>query len=168
MLPCAQQWPEKLLPFLTMIWFCDHFKENANFLISLSRGLTGSATISRAGTWGALQDFESTQPTDLLLSQHTITGVPSLSHCAVLVLPAAQMELRGKWSSSSQTSRAEGRQVQLMHYCCSVSIVHLPGSVIVPETLALPLCPQVSPVASAIQMDMAQMPDDSRQESVTV
>lgn len=49
-----------------------------------------------------------------------------------------------------------------------VSISHLPGSVIVPETLALPLCPQVSPVASAIRMDMAQMPDDSRQENVTV
>lgn len=47
-------------------------------------------------------------------------------------------------------------------------IAHLPGSVIVPETLALPLCPQVSPVASAIQMDMAQMPDDSRQENAPV
>lgn len=157
LLSCAQQWPGKLLHFLTMIWFCDPLSIvpyqplegvcwlSSNFQSWNLGGLCRTSRVLRP-------------PRSASLPAHHHLAFPVRYWAAVLYWfsqqcgwhwGGAQRELEQQLPDE-QCRRAEGRQVQLMHYCCTISIAHLPGSGIVPETLALPLCPQVSPVASAI------------------
>lgn len=108
LLSCAQQWPGKLLHFLTMIWFCDPLS------IVPYQPLEGACWLSsNFQSWnlgGTLQDFESTQAPQICFSPSTPSpGVPSplLGRCAVLVLPAVRVAL---WWSSEGTGTAAPRR----------------------------------------------------------
>lgn len=141
LLSCAQQWPGKLLHFLTMIWFCDPLS------IVPYQPLEGACWLSsNFQSWnlgGLCRTLRVLRPPDLLLSQHTITwrsqsvtgplcctGSPSSAGGTVV-------ELRGNWNSSSQTSSAAGPRAGR----CSSCIIAAPSPSLTCQALGLFLKP---------------------------